>query len=112
MSLNQLNTVDARDPLSSSEPQGTHTVPEGPVFGRVTGQDVADLLQELQLGTRSCLSVSEGLELLKEVRFLRQQMQRIRVVSDSKRVQTLAHDALYGDRLDIEIRIVTPSIDA
>ena len=65
---------------------------------RITGEDLALLSRELNSGTRAALCVREGLELIEEVRWLRQQLQRIRVVSDPARQQALAHDALYGKR--------------
>lgn len=65
---------------------------------RINGEELAQLQQELQTGERTCLGANESRELVEEIRFLRWQLQRIRLTRDSDLQSSIAQEALYGER--------------
>ena len=66
--------------------------------GRISAEEAATLLKQLESGECTCLGPNAGTQLLREVLFLRRQVRKIHSLSDSQLTQSLAHDALYGAR--------------
>lgn len=66
--------------------------------GRISAEEASRLLTQLESGECTCLGPQSGTELLREVLFLRRQVQKIKSVSDSPLVHTLTQTALYGVR--------------